>query len=54
MAKLGGDDRAPSRPMNVGQIVEEAQNYEYNPLILFKYWIRTASTLLKEVYYPLG
>ena len=39
----------PSRPMNVEQIVKKAENYEYNPLIALKYWLRTASTLLKEV-----
>lgn len=37
------------RPMNVERIVEEAQNFEFNPLIPLKYWLRTASTLLKEV-----
>lgn len=38
-----------SRPMNVERIVEEAQNFEFNPLIPLKYWLRTATTLLKEV-----
>ena len=38
-----------SRPMNVGQIVNKAESYEYNPLIALKYWLRTAGTLLKEV-----
>ena len=37
------------RPMNVEQIVGEAQNFQFNPLIPLKYWLRTASTLLKEV-----
>ena len=37
------------RPMTVERIVEEAQNFEFNPLIPLKYWLRTASTLLKEV-----
>lgn len=37
------------RPLNVERIVEEAQNFEFNPLIPLKYWLRTASTLLKEV-----
>ncbi len=40
---------AQQRPMSVERIVEEAQNFEYNPLIPLKYWLRTASTLLKEV-----
>ena len=45
-------DRAkgtPSRPMNVQQIVNKAQDFPYNPLIPLKYWLRTAGTLLKEV-----
>lgn len=38
-----------SQPMNVEQIVQKAQSYDYNPLIPLKYWLRTAGTLLKEV-----
>ena len=38
-----------TRPLNVEQIVKEAQNFDYNPLIPLKYWLRTAGTLLKEV-----
>lgn len=38
-----------SRPMNVEQIVKEAQNFDYNPLIPLRYWLRTAGSLLKEV-----
>ncbi|KAI9707639.1 MAG: hypothetical protein M1836_000600 [Candelina mexicana] len=37
-----------SRPMNVEQIVKKAQDFDYNPLIPLKYWLRTADTLLKE------
>lgn len=44
------NEAAPlSRPMNVEQIVKQAESYEYNPLIALKYWLRTAGTLLKEV-----
>ena len=35
--------------MNVEQIVDKAQNFDYNPLVPLKYWFRTAGTLLKEV-----
>lgn len=42
-----------SRPMNVEQIVQKAQSYDYNPLIPLKYWLRTAGTLVKEVSNPL-
>ena len=38
-----------SRPMNVGQIVKKAQNFDYNKAIPLKYWLRTAGTLIKEV-----
>ncbi|KAL8831352.1 MAG: hypothetical protein Q9191_000908 [Dirinaria sp. TL-2023a] len=41
----------PYRPMNVGQIVHKAQNYEYNEFIPLKYWLRTAGILLKEVFH---
>lgn len=44
------DEIPQPKPMNVERIVEEAQNFEFNPLIPLKYWLRTASTLLKEVY----
>ena len=36
-------------PLRLERIVEEAQNFAFNPLIPLKYWLRTASTLLKEV-----
>ena len=36
-------------PMNVQTIVQKAENYDYNPLVPLKYWLRTAGTLLKEV-----
>ena len=38
-----------SSPMNVEQIVKRAQNFDYNPSIPLKYWLRTAGTLVKEV-----
>ncbi|KAL8706833.1 MAG: hypothetical protein Q9201_000172 [Fulgogasparrea decipioides] len=34
--------------MNVEQIVHQAENFEYNPLVPFKHWSRSAGTLLKE------
>ena len=43
------EETGPSRPLNVEQIVKKAQNFDYNPLIPLKYWLRTAGTLLKEV-----
>jgi hypothetical protein len=41
--------RVSSAPHNVEQITRLAQDYEYNPLIPLKYWLRTANTLVKEV-----
>ncbi|OKL56885.1 hypothetical protein UA08_08023 [Talaromyces atroroseus] len=37
-----------STPHNVEQITRLAQDYEYNPLIPLKYWLRTANSLVKE------
>lgn len=42
------DESTLSRPLNVEQIVQKASNFDYNPLIPLKYWLRTAGTLLKE------
>ena len=49
MATHTADELAVARPSNVEQIVIKAQNFEYNPLIPLKHWLRTANTLLKEV-----
>lgn len=49
MAPRTAEETGPSRPLNVEQIVKKAQNFDYNPLIPLKYWLRTAGTLLKEV-----
>ena len=49
MAPHVGEDAALSRPINVEQIVEKAQNFEFNPFIPLKHWLRTANTLVKEV-----
>ncbi|CAD6579701.1 MAG: hypothetical protein ASARMPREDX12_009340 [Alectoria sarmentosa] len=48
MASRTTEETGPSRPLNVEQIVKKAQNFDYNPLIPLKYWLRTAGTLLKE------
>ena len=49
MAQRTTEETASSRPLNVEQIVNKAQSFDYNPLIPLKYWLRTAGTLLKEV-----
>jgi STAM-binding protein len=38
-----------TKPMNVKEIVEKAQAFDFNPHIPCKYWLRTADTLLREV-----
>ncbi|KAL8708021.1 MAG: hypothetical protein Q9220_007017 [cf. Caloplaca sp. 1 TL-2023] len=40
--------RGPVKPLNVEQIVQQAENFEYNPLVPFRYWSRSAGTLIKE------
>lgn len=38
-----------SAPRKVEEITQMAQNYDYNPSIPLRYWLRTAATLLREV-----
>jgi STAM-binding protein len=38
-----------SAPRKVEEITRMAQNYDYNPSIPLRYWMRTAATLLREV-----
>ena len=42
-----GPYRAP--PMSIKEIADKAVDFDYNPLIPLRYWLRTADTLLKEV-----
>ncbi|KAL8771734.1 MAG: hypothetical protein Q9209_002925 [Squamulea sp. 1 TL-2023] len=42
------DGHGRIQPMSVEQIVKQAENFEYNPLIPFKHWSRSAGTLIKE------
>ena len=37
-------------PLSVKEIGEKAIDFEYNDQVALKYWLRTADTLLKEVY----
>ncbi|MCJ1246642.1 hypothetical protein MMC30_003851 [Trapelia coarctata] len=49
MAARPSDERwSPSRPMNVQEIVNTAQSFDFNALIPLRYWFRTAGTILKE------
>lgn len=35
--------------MSVKEISAKAQDFDFNPFIAMKYWLRTAETLLREV-----
>lgn len=45
-----GSGRGMSNPLNVDQITKRAQEYDYNPLIPLRYYLRAAASILKEVY----
>lgn len=46
--------RGSSTPHSVEQIARLAQDYEYNPNIPLRYWLRTAVSLAREVGFGLG
>ena len=37
------------KPMSITEITKRAEEFEYNPFVPLRYWLRTADTLLKEV-----
>lgn len=41
---------AGSPPQSVEKITRIAQDYEYNPAVPLRYWLRTAATLNREVF----
>jgi STAM-binding protein len=47
---MAGSSVQISRPMSVKEISAKAEDFDFNPSIALKYWIRTAHTLLREVY----
>jgi STAM-binding protein len=46
---MAGSTLQVSKPMSVKEISLKAQDFEFNPFIALKYWLRTADTLLREV-----
>jgi STAM-binding protein len=46
---MAGSTLQVSKPMSVKEISAKAQDFEFNPFIALKYWLRTADTLLREV-----
>lgn len=39
---------ASAPPLSVKEIAAKAIDFDYNPLVPLRYWLRTAETLLKE------
>jgi len=46
---MAGSSLQASKPMNVKEISAKAEDFDFNPSIAIKYWLRTADTLLREV-----
>lgn len=46
---MAGLNSPLAKPMSVKEIAEKAQEFEFDPHIALKYWLRTAETLLREV-----
>lgn len=49
---MAGLNSPLAKPMTVKEISDKAQEFEFDPYIALKYWLRTAETLLREVYMP--
>ncbi|KAG9235342.1 hypothetical protein BJ875DRAFT_374424 [Amylocarpus encephaloides] len=45
---MAGSPLPASHPMSVKEISAKAQDFQFNPSIALKYWLRTADTLLRE------
>lgn len=46
------DDQRPSRPLSAKEIADQAKDYQWNPTIPFKYWVRAADAIYLEVRCP--
>ena len=46
---MAGPNLQALQPMSVKDIALKAEDFEFNPFIPLKYWLRTADTLLREV-----
>ncbi|TVY21500.1 AMSH-like protease sst2, partial [Lachnellula arida] len=47
---MAGSTLQVSKPMSVKEISAKAADFDFNPYIALKYWIRTANTLLREAH----
>jgi len=45
---MAGSNLQVPRPMSVKEVSANAQDFDFNPFIALKYWLRTAETLLRE------
>lgn len=43
------DDGLGSRPRSITELSEMANEFQWNPLIPFKFWVRAAETIYREV-----
>jgi STAM-binding protein len=46
---MAGSASPFSRPMAVKDLAAKADDFDFNPTIALKYWLRTADTLFREV-----
>jgi hypothetical protein len=42
----------PARPQSIKELIAQAENYQFNPNVPFRYWTRAAETLYQEVWTP--
>lgn len=49
---IGSIQHGKGVPKNVAQLVQDASNYEFNALVPLKYWLNTASNMIKQVCRP--
>ncbi|QSZ31108.1 hypothetical protein DSL72_000671 [Monilinia vaccinii-corymbosi] len=47
---MAGSSLQVSKPMSIKEISAKASDFEFNPSIALKYWLRTADTLLREAH----
>ncbi|ESZ91264.1 hypothetical protein SBOR_8357 [Sclerotinia borealis F-4128] len=47
---MAGSTLQISKPMSIKEISAKASDFEFNPTIALKYWLRTADTLLREAH----
>ncbi|KAK5081351.1 hypothetical protein LTR05_008145 [Lithohypha guttulata] len=47
---IGSVHHGKGIPKNVAQLVQDASNYEFNALVPLKYWLNTASNMIKQAH----